>query len=91
MKCLAEGCEHEAVARGLCGTCHRRYSYRVKHGKATWSELIKKGLAKRARKVRNMSTARRSENARLAIEFTKEESRRAVIAGRICSQHSRSA
>lgn len=73
MKC--EHCGNETLnpVRGLCGKCYQRLSTKVKRGKTTWKELEAAGVVRRARKVRNMSTKRRSELARTAFIFMRDQ------------------
>jgi hypothetical protein len=49
MKCLIDGCERPAAARGLCWSCYCGMIRRIRDKKTTWEQLIKSGLAKEAK------------------------------------------
>lgn len=52
MKCTTNGCDKEAVSRGLCWNCYKgAYGY-VKNGKATWEELENAGYCKPSHKTK---------------------------------------
>jgi hypothetical protein len=51
MKCLTEGCERSAVARGLCRSCYQIARNHVKSGKITWKELEASGYVQVATKT----------------------------------------
>jgi len=44
MFCLVEGCDRQAVSRGVCARCYRVCAQRVRRGKATWEELVQLGI-----------------------------------------------
>jgi len=48
MICMIEGCQGEAVGRGLCPTCYQAAHRRVKRKVVTWDQLVKAGLARQA-------------------------------------------
>jgi hypothetical protein len=44
-KCLTEGCDRDANARGLCCVCGLAAYKMVKRGQCTWEQLESLGLA----------------------------------------------
>jgi hypothetical protein len=45
MKCKFKKCKGPVYSRGLCRVDYNAVQYLIRHGKTTWAELIKKGLA----------------------------------------------
>jgi hypothetical protein len=45
--CLAEGCEKQVYARGLCPSCYHSCRRFVALGRTTWEELEEAGLARK--------------------------------------------
>ena len=45
VKCLVDGCDNEATARGLCKRCLAAAAQQVHRKKTSWVELERLGLA----------------------------------------------